>query len=258
MVQSYYVSPSGTNVSYVPIQIKDNRDAYEATLHALFKHVADFHLCLVRTFSQKYGIAEDDIINTIRESQEFKNMQVDPALTMHDSLGYLTEPQPKQSEPEPQPQPKQSEPEPQPVVKKRIVKKKSPVPVAVDHVHDVVDPVVAIVAVDPVPVAVDPVPVAVDPVPVAVDPVVAIVAVDPVVRKTIRKTTAKNTAPETRADDTHEVVKKKIIRKKLPVPETPAPAPEAAPEAAPAPAPEAPEAQSVISPMQKKVIRKKQ
>ena len=228
MVQSYYVSPSGTNVSYVPIQIKDNRDAYEATLHALFKHVADFHLCLVRTFSQKYGIAEDDIINTIRESQEFKNMQVDPALTMHDSLGYLTEPQPKQSEPEPQPQPKQSEPEPQPVVKKRIVKKKSPVPVAVDHVHDVVDPVVAIVA------------------------------VDPVVRKTIRKTTAKNTAPETRADDTHEVVKKKIIRKKLPVPETPAPAPEAAPEAAPAPAPEAPEAQSVISPMQKKVIRKKQ
>lgn len=83
---------------YVPIEVKTHRDAYAATLHVLFKHIADFHLCVVKTFSKKYGIPEDDIIQTIQESPEFKNMEVDPALhTVHndpvhnaaiESLGY--------------------------------------------------------------------------------------------------------------------------------------------------------------------------
>jgi hypothetical protein len=50
----------------------------------LFKHIADFHLCVVKTFSKKYGIPEDEIIQTIQESPEFKNMEIDPALhTVH-------------------------------------------------------------------------------------------------------------------------------------------------------------------------------
>ena len=65
---------------YVPIEVKTHRDAYAATLHVLFKHIADFHLCVVQTISKKYGIPEDDIIQTIQESPEFKNMEVDPAL----------------------------------------------------------------------------------------------------------------------------------------------------------------------------------
>jgi hypothetical protein len=79
---------------YVPIEVKTHRDAYAATLHVLFKHIADFHICVVKTFSKKYGIPEDEIIQTIQESPEFKNMEVDPALhpAAHDavieSLGY--------------------------------------------------------------------------------------------------------------------------------------------------------------------------
>jgi hypothetical protein len=65
---------------YVPIEVKTHRDAYAATLHVLFKHIADFHICVVKTFSKKYGIPEDEIIQTIQESPEFKNMEVDPAL----------------------------------------------------------------------------------------------------------------------------------------------------------------------------------
>lgn len=86
---------------YVPIEVKTHRDAYAATLHVLFKHIADFHLCVVKTFSKKYGIPEDEIIQTIQESPEFKNMEIDPVLhTVHndpahnavmESLGYKTD-----------------------------------------------------------------------------------------------------------------------------------------------------------------------
>ena len=133
---------------YVPIEVKTHRDAYAATLHVLFKHIADFHLCVVKTFSKKYGIPEDEIIQTIQESPEFKNMEVHPALhTVHDaaieSLGYkidaITPPDtiPKKrivkkkptaaetiTEPPPIPAQIQQDTETQPLAKKRVVKKK--------------------------------------------------------------------------------------------------------------------------------------
>ena len=105
---------------YVPIEVKTHRDAYAATLHVLFKHIADFHLCVVKTFSKKYGIPEDEIIQTIQESPEFKNMEVHPALhTVHDaaieSLGYKID----------------AITPPNTVPKKRIVKKKQTVEIDV-------------------------------------------------------------------------------------------------------------------------------
>ena len=136
---------------YVPIDVKTHRDAYAATLHVLFKHIADFHLCVVKTFSKKYGIPEDEIIQTIQESPEFKNMEVHPALhTVHDaaieSLGYkidaITTPPdtvPKKrigikkhtvtdvtitEPPPPIPEQIQQDTETQHVAKKRVVKKK--------------------------------------------------------------------------------------------------------------------------------------
>jgi hypothetical protein len=138
---------------YVPIEVKTHRDAYAATLHVLFKHIADFHLCVVKTFSKKYGIPEDDIIQTIQESPEFKNMDIDPALhPVHDdpvhnaaieSLGYkidaITPPDtvPKKrivkkkptaaetiTEPPPIPAQIQQDSDAQHVIKKRVVKKK--------------------------------------------------------------------------------------------------------------------------------------
>jgi hypothetical protein len=89
MQEPAYVMKDGTTIPYVPVEVKTARDAYAASLHVLFKHVADFHLCVVRTFSVKYGIPEDDILKTIQESDEFKNMQVDPVLCMDMGINSL-------------------------------------------------------------------------------------------------------------------------------------------------------------------------
>jgi hypothetical protein len=83
-----YILKNGQPIPYIPATITTGRDAYAASLHVLFKHVADFHICIVKVFSSKYGIPEDDILKTIQESEEFKNMKVDPVLDT-DSLGYL-------------------------------------------------------------------------------------------------------------------------------------------------------------------------
>jgi hypothetical protein len=92
MQEPAYILKNGQSVPYIPLEVKTARDAYAASLHVLFKHVADFHICIVKTFSAKYGIPEDDILKTIQESEEFKNMQVDPVLDMGmQSLGYLDE-----------------------------------------------------------------------------------------------------------------------------------------------------------------------
>jgi len=168
---------------YIPIEVKTHRDAYAATLHVLFKHIADFHLCVVKTFSKKYGIPEDDIIQTIQESPEFKNMEVDPALhTVHndpahnaviESLGYkndaaITPPDtiPKKrivkkkptaaetiTEPPPIPAQIQQDTEIQPLAKKRVVKKKQ------------------VTAIEPVAVTSEPVAVTCEPVAVACETV---------------------------------------------------------------------------------------
>jgi len=91
MQEPAYILKNGQSVPYIPMEVKTARDAYAASLHVLFKHVADFHICIVKTFSAKYGIPEDDILKTIQESDEFKNMNVDPVLDPEtiDSLGYL-------------------------------------------------------------------------------------------------------------------------------------------------------------------------
>ena len=91
MNEPAYILSNGEPIPYVPIHVKTARDAYAASLHVLFKHVADFHICIVRTFSSKYGIPEDDILKTIQESEEFKNMTVDPVLDTDqiNTLEYL-------------------------------------------------------------------------------------------------------------------------------------------------------------------------
>ena len=104
MQEPAYILKNGQSVPYIPVTVTTSREAYAASLHVLFKHVADFHICVVRVFSAKYGIPEDDILKTIQESDEFKNMHVDPVLDTDniDSLGYLAEvPAPKEEVPEP-------------------------------------------------------------------------------------------------------------------------------------------------------------
>ena len=76
-----YITRDGTRISYLPENIVTARDAYAATLHVMFRHLADFHLCVVSTMSKKYGIPEDEIMTTIHESEEFKKLTPDAAIT---------------------------------------------------------------------------------------------------------------------------------------------------------------------------------
>ena len=76
-----YITRDGTRIPYLPETVVTARDAYSATLHVMFRHLADFHLCVVSTISKKYGIPEDEIMNTIHESEEFKKLTPDAAVT---------------------------------------------------------------------------------------------------------------------------------------------------------------------------------
>ena len=76
-----YITPDGTRIPYLPEKVVTARDAYSATLHVMFRHLADFHLCVVSTMSKKYGIPEDEIMTTIHESEEFKKLTPDAAIT---------------------------------------------------------------------------------------------------------------------------------------------------------------------------------
>jgi len=238
---------------YVPIEVKTHRDAYAATLHVLFKHIADFHICVVKTFSKKYGIPEDEIIQTIQESPEFKNMEVDPALhpvhtdPVHtaaiESLGYKIDAitphdtVPKKrivkkkhtaaadtdvtiTDPPPIPEQIQQHPDAHPVAKKRVVKKKQ-VPVVASETIAVASETVA-VAVTSETVAVTSETVAREresdqaPLLSQTDPNVTVFSEK---KKVIKKTTAKNQAQAPLvaaplvAAPLDDCVKPKIIKK---------------------------------------------
>jgi hypothetical protein len=208
MSEPAYILHNGQSMPYIPKEITDHRTAYAATLHVLFKHVADFHICIVKVFSKKYGIPEDDIMQTIQESDEFKNMAVDPVLDPSDALGYLRH---EDAHPQTETETTTATATTTTTVPitttvhvpemKKIVKKKQPAK------HVVVEPVV----VEPVVVE-----------PVVVEPVV----VEPVKKKIIRKKVAPE-KPEMQEQTVIAVesvvvepvavepVKKKIIRKKV-------------------------------------------
>jgi len=66
----------------VEVEVKDgcSRAAYAASLHMIFRHVADFHMTVVNIISEKYNISVDDIISTVTSHSNYKNMVVDEDL----------------------------------------------------------------------------------------------------------------------------------------------------------------------------------
>jgi hypothetical protein len=207
MQEPAYVMKDGTTIPYVPVTITTNRDAYAASLHVLFKHVADFHLCVVRTFSVKYGIPEDDILKTIQESDEFKNMQVDPVLCMDMGINSLRH---LDKAPEEVPVTEVSVPVKPIASKVKKTKKSEPEPAAVVAPRPDADPqpelikpktirkkIVAPKAIDPITPAPIPTPTPEPPTPVAV-------------------VATEETRPD--ADPHPELIKPKTIRKKIVVP----------------------------------------
>jgi hypothetical protein len=75
-----YVDVNGNMESYVPKEIITNRDAYGASLHLLFKHVADFHLLMIEIISEKTGIDSNEIINVVKDDPRYKEMMVSPTI----------------------------------------------------------------------------------------------------------------------------------------------------------------------------------
>ena len=83
-----FLNTGGGEEPYVPGNITSARAAYAASLHLLFKHVADFHILMVDIIAEKYKLDATDIIHACHEDKRFQEMIVAP--TIH-SLGYFGE-----------------------------------------------------------------------------------------------------------------------------------------------------------------------
>ena len=73
-----FIEKDGQTIPYIPIEIKNGRDAYAASLHMLFNHFAQFHISVVDIISDKYNIPVEEIMNTIKTDDRYTNMSVCP------------------------------------------------------------------------------------------------------------------------------------------------------------------------------------
>ena len=110
--EPFYVNEEGATVSFVPKEIKTYRDAYGASLHMLFKHVADIHLTLLDILADKYDIPVDDMLRTVQEDSRWKDIRVNPVIN---SCTYVDKQEPSIQEtpniPVPEPTPTTQPPE---------------------------------------------------------------------------------------------------------------------------------------------------
>ena len=77
-LEPVYIEKGGQIKPYIPIEIKNGRDAYAASLHMLFNHFAQFHISVVDIISDKYHIPVEEIMNTIKSDDRYTNMSVCP------------------------------------------------------------------------------------------------------------------------------------------------------------------------------------
>lgn len=81
-----FLNTGGGEEPYIPKNIQTAREAYAASLHLLFKHVADFHILMVDIISEKYKLDAAEIIHACHDDKRFQEMVIAP--TIH-SLGYF-------------------------------------------------------------------------------------------------------------------------------------------------------------------------
>lgn len=113
-----FVAKDGSVQEYIPKEIVGYREAYAASLHLVFKHVADFHTAMLEIIAEKYGHDVDELVKVVQEDGRIKDMTVNPVIS---GLNIITQ---KDVPETPVPDP--------PVVaeapkKKLIVKRKTPV-----------------------------------------------------------------------------------------------------------------------------------
>jgi hypothetical protein len=77
-LEPVYIEKDGQIKPYIPIEIKNGRDAYAASLHMLLNHFAQFHIAIVDIISDKYHIPVEEIMNTIKSDDKYTNMSVCP------------------------------------------------------------------------------------------------------------------------------------------------------------------------------------
>jgi hypothetical protein len=86
--QVEYVTEEGTK-PYIPIDIKGSRDAYAASLHLLFNHVAQFHVQMLEILSDKYKIPVDEMLKVVKEDPRYVQQISCPVVQ---TMGYFEEP----------------------------------------------------------------------------------------------------------------------------------------------------------------------
>ncbi len=54
--------------------------AYKASLELIFAHVADIHMLMLKIIADKYGHSVEDMIETVRENEDWKSIYLHPTL----------------------------------------------------------------------------------------------------------------------------------------------------------------------------------
>ena len=83
-----YMQEDGKTVPYIPIHVTTAREGYAASLHLLFKHVADFHITIIDLLAEKYKFKAEDAINSLHADPRFRDMIVHPAIH---AMAYFNE-----------------------------------------------------------------------------------------------------------------------------------------------------------------------
>jgi hypothetical protein len=112
-----FVAKDGSVQEYIPKEIVGYREAYAASLHLVFKHVADFHTAMLEIIAEKYGHDVDELVKVVQEDSRIKDMTVHPVISGLNIITQKDVPAVAVAEPVAAEAPK----------KKLIVKRKTPV-----------------------------------------------------------------------------------------------------------------------------------
>lgn len=82
------IAKDGSVESYIPKEIVGYREAYSASLHLVFKHVADFHMAMLEIIAEKYGHDVDELVKVVQEDSRIQDMVVHPIIS---GLGVITQ-----------------------------------------------------------------------------------------------------------------------------------------------------------------------
>ena len=69
------------HIHYHAKTMETSADAcYKASLELIFAHVADIHMIILKVLSAKYGHSIEEMLNTVTQSPEWKNIYLHPVL----------------------------------------------------------------------------------------------------------------------------------------------------------------------------------